>query len=363
MILPLALVERWPSDEYKKQHDSIESALKHNVADTLALTKDLKILKEVESYLTDLTIPDTKEEKLLAKRLGKETIERKFTAGVVAKNDRLQRLIKNSDYPAMIMAAYPEAKFLDKSKYREIQHEHRGDVLIRGISSGPIGDVVRARGDNFYFIETGYLGNYPSSNNETGRKIYHRIVKNAMQHSNIMDVPNDRWRALCKFDEKIKLPRWKRHCRNILIVAPSEKPCQYYGINKDEWLTNTVETLKRYTDRPIIVREKASRGERTNDTIYQALRDDVFATVTYNSIAAVESVSLGIPAFALAPTAAAPVCSDDLTKIENPYYPDIQLVHQWLFSIAYSQFSLDELITGKAWRMVLENAERSTVNY
>lgn len=362
MILPLALVERWPGDEYQRQHDCIESALKHNVADALGLIKDLKLLKEVESYLTDLTIPDTKEEKMLAKRLGEETIERKFTARVVEKMDRLQRLIKNSDYPAMVMASYPEAKFLDKSKYRTIQNEHRGPVLIRGISSGTIGDLVRARGDDYYFIETGYLGNYPSPNNETGRKVYHRIVKNAMQHSTIMDVPNDRWKALCKFDDKIKLPRWKRSGRNILIVAPSEKPCQYYGIDKDEWLSTTIETLQRYTDRPIIVREKASRGERTNDTIYQALADDVFATVTYNSIAAVESISLGIPAFALAPTAAAPVCSDDLTKIEKPHYPDIHLVHQWLFSIAYSQFSLEELITGKAWKMVLENAERPTFN-
>ena len=184
-----------------------------------------------------------------------------------------------------------------------------------------------------------------------------------MQHSKVMEVSNDRWRKLCRFDEKIKLPKWQKHGRNILVVAPSEKPCQYYGIDKDQWLADTIETLKHYTDRPIVVREKASRGERTNDTIYQALADDVFATVTYNSIAAVESVSVGIPAFALAPTAAAPVASNDLSLIETPYYPDISFVHKWLFSIAYSQFSLDKIITGDAWRMVLENAERPTISY
>jgi hypothetical protein len=65
-------------------------------------------------------------------------------------------------------------------------------VLIRGISSGKIADQVTKRGQDYYFIETGYLGNYRSDNNQTGRKIYHRIVKNAMQHNTIMDVSDDR---------------------------------------------------------------------------------------------------------------------------------------------------------------------------
>jgi hypothetical protein len=77
----------------------------------------------------------------------------------------------------------------------------------------------------------------------------------------------------------------------------------------------------------------------------------------------VEAVQYGIPAFGLAPTAAGPVCSNDLTKIENPVMPDEDVVYKWLCSIAYSQFSLDEILTGQAWKMVLENAQRPTFNY
>jgi hypothetical protein len=91
--------------------------------------------------------------------------------------------------------------------------------------------------------------------------------------------------------------------------------------------------------------------------------NDIYAVITYNSVAAVEAIQYGIPAFALAPTAADPVGNKDLTLIENPNRPSEEVIQKWLHSIAYSQFSLDEIINGNAWRMVLENAERPTLDY
>ena len=122
-------------------------------------------------------------------------------------------------------------------------------------------------------------------------------------------------------------------------------------------------SIKKHSDRPIVWREKASRGVRTNETIYNSLDDDIYALFTYNSIAKVESIQHGIPAFGLAPTAADPVCSNNLSQIENPIMPDEDIVYKWLCSIAYSQFSLDEIITGQAWQLVLENEQRPTIDY
>jgi hypothetical protein len=51
-----------------------------------------------------------------------------------------------------------------------------------------------------------------------------------------------------------------------------------------------------------------------------------------------------------------------LTKIETPYRPDTDLVMAWLCSIAYGQFSLDEIITGRAWALVQENRQREYIN-
>jgi hypothetical protein len=368
MIVPTALVDRWPSDSYKLQHPAIESALKHSVSDARNAYYELKLLKELETYVAGLPEPEipplTKDQRKALKRAGGVgSFREQLSRAAINKDEELARLMKYSDYPAMIMSAYPESRFLAKNRYWVEQETVTGPVLLRGISSGKIADHVTSKGDDYYFIETGYLGNYRCANNRTGRKIYHRIVKNAMQHNTIMDVPSDRWDSLVEFNPDLEYKGWKRTGSKILLVLSTEKPFQYYGEDRDAWVKNVISTIEKHTDREIVIREKASRGERTNDTIYEALDDDIYALVTYNSIAAVEAIQHGIPAFALAPTAADPVGNKDLTQIENPHMPDEEIIQKWLYSIAYSQYSLDEIITGDAWRMVLENEERSTFDY
>jgi len=367
MILPVALVDRWPADEYKQQHHTIESALKHSVADLLKLRNEVKMLKQIEQSWGLSPIPEefmTKEIRNFVKRQGGDTLSNEFIQYIIAQDAEFDRCLKFSDYPAMIMAAYPESQFVSKSRFWEEEDNIlKNPVLIRGISSGKIGKHARAHGQDYYFIETGYLGNYRCENNRTGRKVYHRIEKNAMQQSRILDVPDDRYRELVKFNPDMQYRGWKKPGSKILVVLPTEKPFQYYSEDRNKWIKKVERTLKKHTDREIVWRQKASRGERTNDTIYDALDDDIYALVTYNSIATVEAIQHGIPAFGLAPTAADPVCSNDLTQIENPVKPHEDVVYKWLSSVAYGQFTLDELLTGQAWQLVLENDKYPTFNY
>ena len=275
----------------------------------------------------------------------------------------LSRLIKHSDYTVMITIAFENSKIIPYQQFDELKESITDPILVRGIAAGKIIDYVKSKGQDFYFIETGYFGNYACEGNTSARKFWHRIVKNSMQHTSVMDVPDDRWTNMCKYDTRLEWKGWKKDGSKILIVAPSEKPCKYYGIDKDQWVADTVAEIKKHTDREVVIREKADRTERTSGkVIYEAFDEDVFAIVTYNSIAAAEAVAYGIPAFALAPTAAKPVCLDDLSKIETPYYPDYEFVRKWLSSLAYSQFNLTEILTGTAWKMVLENEQRPTIS-
>jgi hypothetical protein len=368
MILPTALVDRWPADEYCQQHTTIESALKHSISDLLVMYNQVKVLKKIEQEWGNReNLPEellTKDIRNFIKRQNETSVTDEFVQYVIGQDQKFDRCLKYTDYPAMVLAAYPESRFFSKDKFKtDADDICKEPVLLRGISSGKILDNVRSRGQDYYFIETGYLGNYRCDNNRTGRKIYHRIVKNAMQHETIMDVPDDRWKELVKFNPELEYKGWKNSGSKILLVLSTEKPFQYYKEDREKWIAKVKKTISKHTDREIVVREKATRGERTNDTIYDALDDDIYALVTYNSIAAVEAIQYGIPAFSLAPTAADPVGNKDLTMIETPHKPSEEIIQKWLNSIAYSQFSLSEILTGNAWRMVLENAERPTLSY
>jgi hypothetical protein len=63
----------------------------------------------------------------------------------------------------------------------------------------------------------------------------------------------------------------------------------------------------------------------------------------------------GYPAFTLAPCSASkPVTSQDLSQIENPYYPDQDKIHAWACHLAYGQFHNEELVSGRAKAMLEE---------
>jgi len=231
-------------------------------------------------------------------------------------------------------------------------------ISFRGITKGGLINRCWEDKRDFYFMDTGYFANYVTKNNPKGFKRWHRIIKNNVQHLGpIIDRPNDRWRRLVEEFPKLGWKGWKRNGKSILLVVPSEKPCKFYGIKSHEWINGTIDTLKKYTDRPIVVRNKAPiRTERAAVyTIYDQMDEDIFAVVTYNSIAATEAVAYGIPAFSLAPNAASAVCSDDLSKIETPFYPDRELVHKWCCHLSYGQFHVDELTDGTAWRILNEH--------
>jgi hypothetical protein len=227
-----------------------------------------------------------------------------------------------------------------------VYENSKDPIVLRGILKHKIMKQCWKDGRDFYYIDTGYFGNERTASNPNGWKYWHRIVKNDLQHGEIVSRPDDRFR---KFNKKFT--PWKKSGRKILVAAPDEKPCKFYGVTKEEWVAQTVATIKLYTDRPVEVRERAAKriDRIATDTLQSALDNDVFALVTFNSVAAIESIFSGIPAFTLAPTnAAAPVASQDLSLIENPYYPDQDKLYAWACHLAYGQVHVDEMKTGRA---------------
>lgn len=247
-----------------------------------------------------------------------------------------------------VVAAFVQGCGGRLSPWRDIT-DKPNPIALRSIVKTPIMKECLTQGRDFYYIDTGYFGNYGKG------KTYHRIVKNAMQHLGpIIDRPDDRFlktdTRLIPFGSQKKKHRGSR----ILILPPSEKAMRCgWGLDLQSWLDETVTEIQKHSDREILIREKRIRHERQlHDTIWEALADDVYCVVTYNSIAAVEALIAGKPIFALGPNAAHHFAKNNLAEIENPLIPDDDEVRRFFCHLAYCQFTKAEMLNGAAWSML-----------
>lgn len=215
--------------------------------------------------------------------------------------------------------------------------------LIRGMKfTAAVNDCWRD-GRTFYYIDNGYLGNGQT-------KTYFRIIKNHVHQIQPVRARDRDRLDRCQFYLKSFSAG-----RKILIAPPSVKSLSLWNMDPEVWVASVIAQLKTLTDRPIEIRLKRPRSERmAENTMAEALADDVHCLITYNSVAAVEAVMLGKPAICLGPNAAAPVCSTDLACVEDPFFPDQEQRDAWLRHLSYSQFTFMEMSDGTAWRILNE---------
>lgn len=234
--------------------------------------------------------------------------------------------------------------------------DHLKPLVVRGVTSKSEIEHCRKNGRDFYYIDTGYIGNFPSPGNTSGKKIWHRVVKNDLQHHESDERPSDRWDNLCKQDPRLLWKGWKNYDKKILLVLPNPKACRFYDIDCDQWIKETTDKIKTYSNLPIEIRTKGARSERNHGySIYSAFETGVYATVSFNSIASLESVLYGIPAFVSVSCAASPLTSTDLSDLKNPYKPELNTILKHCYTIAYGQFTQEELLNNTAWKILNEN--------
>jgi hypothetical protein len=167
---------------------------------------------------------------------------------------------------------------------------------------------------------------------------YYRWHINRPQMGHVYDVPDDRWKAL-KLDGELK--QWNRNGDHIIIA--DTLPDYWKLFSDPDWTTRTVAKLRTLTKRPIRVRHKESKVPLADEL------ENAHCLVAHGSIAAVESVVMGCPVFVEPLSAAALVGSTMLDQVETPVYPERM---KWLHSLAYCQFTEDELCDGTLWRLI-----------
>ena len=166
---------------------------------------------------------------------------------------------------------------------------------------------------------------------------------------------------------KRPLVRWNLQVREehknkkILVVPPSQKVFNHFGGDAKKYTKNLIEKIKTISNRQIIIREKMSRSQRVDYSLQDQLRKGKYhCIVTFNSIASVEAVSMGVPAITLGPNAGGFISELNFKNIDKPYFPNTQDIFDHLEYLKWCQFTGPEMLRPDTSRVIkcLQGDER-----
>lgn len=182
-------------------------------------------------------------------------------------------------------------------------------------------------------------------------------------------IDSSRWTKIST-NLGIRLKDYREAGSHILVCLQRNGGWSMGNFDVQDWAISTIQTLRKYTDRPIIIRghpgDKAARQyldpthpscrlKHLPNVIFsnpdRYLIDDLrncWAVVNHNSSPAVGAAIEGCPVFVTDPTKSqcAEIANTDLSAIENPILLDRQ---QWIERLAMFHWNFDELKSGECW--------------
>ena len=152
----------------------------------------------------------------------------------------------------------------------------------------------------------------------------------------------------------VRLKPWKEAGEHVLLCGQIPWDASVDHVNIQQWLLDAVNLIRGRTTREIIFRpHPLTRVPALGGTRYSTrpLVDDLakaHCCVTFNSNSAVEAAIAGVPVIAYDEGSMAyTIAGHDWRDVEDPPKPDRK---QWLYDLCYTQWTLDEMREGLAWR-------------
>lgn len=184
------------------------------------------------------------------------------------------------------------------------------------------------------------------------------------------DYPSDRFEKL-----NISWPGWKKSPDgHILLMLQLPGDASLRGQNIYEWAFHTVQEIRNYTDKKIIIRTHPLAPLRPGDEFYDFFFklhqeniidvslsyasntclsqdfNDAYCSISYTSGSAIDSILHGIPTIAVDPgNFTYEISSHYINEILNVKEETSEQVHRWLNRLAYHQWSIEEMYNGEAW--------------
>lgn len=180
-------------------------------------------------------------------------------------------------------------------------------------------------------------------------------------------VDPKRWDHISKNTGCVLKP-WRKTGDHVLILMQKSSGWTMEGKDNLSWCLDTINKIKEYTDRNIVIRMHPTDLHLINEYIQKLERKGVFisknkyiledlknawCSITYNSSPGAVSAIEGVPVFIMDPdykrSPAYDVGNIKIDMLENPIMIDRT---QWIQKIAMSHYSVQDIKNGILWNEV-----------
>lgn len=233
-------------------------------------------------------------------------------------------------------------------------------IGVKG-KSRQILDDHRAMGKNIIYIDKGFFRIANTHPDRLSRSLYYKTSVNDFQCLDyLMDenMPSDRWKIL-RNNHGLRVKPWRLGGDRVIWLGPSQKYCNFHSLGDSTTFSEqTIKGILRRTNRTVVYRPKHSwkdavpisgtefsKGNRKIEDEFKT----AWALVTHGSNSSAEAIINGIPVVALGPAIASPIANNSLKKLDTIKCPTNEERTQWLYNIAYQQWTIAEMSNGLAW--------------
>jgi hypothetical protein len=180
------------------------------------------------------------------------------------------------------------------------------------------------------------------------------------------DIDPKRWQSI-KNNLDINVKDYRQNGNHILLCLQRNGGWSMKGLDVMDFCRNAISQIKKFTDRPIVVRGHPGDGKTNQylkldipgvtispkDKPIELDLKNAWATVIYNSSPGVASLIEGIPVFQMDKdlnfSMYGEVANTTLKRLENPKLYDRQ---HWLERIAMCHWNFEETSSGQAWELM-----------
>ena len=173
----------------------------------------------------------------------------------------------------------------------------------------------------------------------------------------------DRW-DLVRKNLNLTLHPWRKKGNHILVCLQRDGGWSMKGNDISSWADTTVKQLKKYTDKPIVIRQHPRSQINVNHLLSyknvsvsngkNSLQQDIagaWASVFYNSSSSVASVLQGVPVFVSDSDCVSwDVANHALSSINDPVMPSRE---QWLYDLSAAHWTDEDSTSGRIYQHFL----------